>query len=129
MPGRVYDFLIPALGRVTPEGISDIARHTGWVKVGTDQDTAALAGESIRRWWDAMGQATYPQAKTLLITAEGGGRVPGRGCLCGNGHSSSLRTRREGRLPGAPSPQERANRASALLLPQSELARETAGEP
>jgi hypothetical protein len=80
VPGRVYDFLIPALGRVTPEGISDIARHTGWVKVGTDQDTAALAGESTRRWWDAMGQATYPQAKTLLITAEGGGspgsRVP-----------------------------------------------------
>jgi transposase len=71
--GRVYDFLIPALGRVTPYGIYDIARNTGWVNVGTDHDTAAFAVESIRRWWYAMGQATYPQAKTLLITADGGG--------------------------------------------------------
>jgi transposase len=70
---RVYDFLIPALGRVTPYGIYDIARNTGWVNVGTDHDTAAFAGESIRRWWYAMGQATSPQAKTLLITADGGG--------------------------------------------------------
>jgi hypothetical protein len=73
VPVRVYDFLIPALGRVTPYGIYDIAHNTGWVKVGTDHDTAAFAVESIRRWWYAMGQATYPQAKTLLITADGGG--------------------------------------------------------
>jgi hypothetical protein len=73
VPVRVYDFLIPALGRVIPYGIYDIARNTGWVNVGTDHDTAAFAVESIRRWWYAMGQATYPQAKTLLITADGGG--------------------------------------------------------
>jgi Rhodopirellula transposase DDE domain len=73
VPVRVYDFLIPALGRVTPYGIYDIARNTGWVNVGTDHDTAAFAVESIRRWWYAMGQVTYPQAKTLLITADGGG--------------------------------------------------------
>jgi transposase len=73
VPVRVYDFLIPELGRVTPYGIYDIARNTGWVNVGTDHDTAAFAVESIRRWWYAMGKATYPQAKTLLITADGGG--------------------------------------------------------
>ena len=73
VPVRVYDFLIPALGRVTPYGIYDIARNAGWVNVGTDHDTAAFAVESIRRWWYAMGRATYPQAKTLLITADGGG--------------------------------------------------------
>jgi transposase len=73
VPVRVYDFLIPELGRVTPYGIYDIARNTGWVNVGTDHDTAAFAVESIRRWWYAMGKATYPQAKTLLLTADGGG--------------------------------------------------------
>ena len=73
VPVRVYDFLIPELGRVTPYGIYDLAQNTGWVNVGTDHDTAAFAVESIRRWWDAMGQTTYPQAKTLLITADGGG--------------------------------------------------------
>jgi hypothetical protein len=73
VPVRVYDFLIPALGRVTPYGIYDIARNTGWVNGGTEHDTAAFAVESMRRWWYAMGQATSPQATTLLSTADGGG--------------------------------------------------------
>ena len=70
---RVYDFVIPGLGRVTPYGIYDMARNAGWVNVGTDHDTSAFAVESIRRWWDSMGRAQYPEAKRLLITADGGG--------------------------------------------------------
>jgi transposase len=72
-PVRVYDFIIPDLGRDTPYGIYDMARNSGWVNVGTDHDTAAFAVASIRRWWDAMGRASYPRAKRLLITAAGGG--------------------------------------------------------
>jgi transposase len=72
-PVRVYDFVIPGLGRVTPYGIFDMARNAGWVNVGTDHDTSAFAVESIRRWWGSMGRAQYPEAKTLLITADGGG--------------------------------------------------------
>jgi transposase len=70
---RVYDFVIPGLGRVTPYGVYDLARNAGWVNVGTDHDTAAFAVESIRRWWRSMGRAHYPWAKSLLITADGGG--------------------------------------------------------
>jgi transposase len=70
---RVHDFLIPELGRATPYGVYDLARNTGWVSVGMDHDTAAFAVESIRRWWRSMGQAVYPQAKRLLITADAGG--------------------------------------------------------
>ena len=70
---RVYDFVIPGLGRVTPYGIYDMARNAGWVNVGTDHDTASFAVESIRRWWSMMGRAHYPEAKALLITADGGG--------------------------------------------------------
>jgi hypothetical protein len=73
VPVRVYDFIIPALGRVTPYGVYDMARNAGWVNVGTDHNTAAFAVESIRRWWYAMGKTAYPQASTLLITADGGG--------------------------------------------------------
>ena len=40
---------------------------------GDDHDTASFAVESIRRWWDAMGQANYPRGRELLITADGGG--------------------------------------------------------
>jgi len=70
---RVHDFLIPELGRATPYGVYDLARNTGWVSVGRDHDTAAFAVESIRRWWQSMGQPAYPQAKRLLITADAGG--------------------------------------------------------
>ena len=43
------------------------------MNVGIDHDTAEFAVESIRRWWLEMGQAMYPQARRLLITADCGG--------------------------------------------------------
>jgi hypothetical protein len=70
---RVHDFLIPELGRATPYGVYDLAQNTGWVSVGVDHDTAAFAVESIRRWWQSMGQPVYPKAHRLLITADAGG--------------------------------------------------------
>ena len=70
---RVHDFIIPELGRANPYGIYDIAQNTGWVSVGVDHDTAAFAVQSIRRWWNSMGQAVYPRATRLLITADSGG--------------------------------------------------------
>jgi transposase len=70
---RVYDFVIPELGRATPYGVYDLAANAGWVNVGVDHDTAAFAVESIRRWWQRAGQARYPRAQRLLITADGGG--------------------------------------------------------
>lgn len=70
---RVHDFVIPERGRANPYGVYDIAHNTGWVSVGVDHDTAAFAVESIRRWWNSMGQAVYPHARRLLITADSGG--------------------------------------------------------
>jgi hypothetical protein len=70
---KVHDFIDPELGRANPYGVYDVGADQGWVSVGTDHDTAAFAVESIRRWWFTMGQATYPQARELTITADGGG--------------------------------------------------------
>ncbi len=70
---RVYDFPIKGLGRATPYGVYDLGRNSGWVNVGIDHDTAAFAVESLRRWWNEMGQQRYPQAKRLLISADSGG--------------------------------------------------------
>ena len=70
---RVYDFPIPELGRATPYGVYDLAHNAGWVNVGIDHDTAAFAVESIRRWWNEVGKLEYPEAKRLLISADGGG--------------------------------------------------------
>jgi Rhodopirellula transposase DDE domain len=70
---RVHDFKIPELGKVAPYGVYDIAANHGWVSVGIDADTAAFAVESIRRWWQKLGQARYPDATNLVITADCGG--------------------------------------------------------
>lgn len=70
---RVYDFIDKELGKVTPYGVYDVQKNAGWVSVGVDRDTAQFAVESIRRWWLRMGSSSYPEAKSLLITADGGG--------------------------------------------------------
>ena len=68
----VHDFK-GELGRAVPYGVYDVTANTGWVNVGTDADTGAFAVESIRRWWDTVGRAAYPNATRLLITADAGG--------------------------------------------------------
>jgi len=70
---RVHDFEIPELGKDSPYGVYDVTWNWGWVNVGIDHDTAAFAVESIRRWWQLMGEERYPEAKHLLITADSGG--------------------------------------------------------
>jgi len=72
-PVRVHDFEIKSLGKVAPYGVYDIAANHGWVNVGIDHDTAAFAVESIRRWRHRLGSQRYPNAKSLVITADGGG--------------------------------------------------------
>jgi transposase len=70
---RVHDFIDRELGRVSPYGVYDLKQNEAWVSVGTDHDTAAFAVESIRRWWQRMGEERYPKATRLLITADCGG--------------------------------------------------------
>ncbi len=70
---RVYDFPMKGLGRATPYGVYDLGRNAGWVNVGIDHETAAFAVQSIRSWWNQVGQQQYPEAKRLLISADAGG--------------------------------------------------------
>jgi transposase len=70
---NVYDFLSLGDGRATPYGIFDIFSNEGWVSVGVDHDTSSFAVDSIIQWWKQMGVPAYPNAKKLLITADGGG--------------------------------------------------------
>jgi hypothetical protein len=70
---KVHDFIDKDLGKAIPYGVYDMAANNGWVSVGVDHDTAEFAVETIRRWWNRMGVRVYPQAKKLLITADGGG--------------------------------------------------------
>jgi hypothetical protein len=70
---RSRDFKDKKLGKVAPYGVYDLTANEGWVSVGIDHDTAEFAAESIRRWWQQMGSRAYPQAKSLLVTADAGG--------------------------------------------------------
>ena len=69
----MHDFADPALGKAIPYGVYDLTANSGWVSIGIDHDTAEFAVETLRRWWRYMGAPLYPQATTLLITADGGG--------------------------------------------------------
>lgn len=68
-----HDFELPDLGKVVPYGIYVVNDNTGFVNLGTSHDTSEFASESILRWWDHVGRATFPEAKRLFITCDGGG--------------------------------------------------------
>ncbi|MGL4620726.1 MAG: ISAzo13 family transposase [Chroococcidiopsis sp.] len=70
---KAHDFMDKQAGKVIPYGVYDITENQGWVTVGIDHDTAQLAVASIRQWWYRMGQALYPEAEELMITADCGG--------------------------------------------------------
>lgn len=73
---NVHDFADRSLGeraKAIPYGIYDVANDEGWVNVGDTADTAEFAVESIRRWWNQMGRARFPDAQRILITADAGG--------------------------------------------------------
>lgn len=73
VPVRVHDFIDPALGKVIPYGIYDLAANTGWVNLGIDHDTPEFAVASIEQWWRHMGSKVYSDSTELLITADCGG--------------------------------------------------------
>lgn len=70
---KVHDFVDKKLGKANPYGVYDVTANSGWVSVGTDRDTAAFAVNTIRTWWAQVGSAAYPDAGSLLITADCGG--------------------------------------------------------
>ena len=70
---KAHDFMDQTLGKVIPYGIYDITQDAGWVSVGIDHDTAEFASKAIERWWMKLGSRSYPNARSLMITADGGG--------------------------------------------------------
>jgi hypothetical protein len=70
---NIYDFLDKKKGKAIPYGVYELGRNVGWVSVGIDHDTACFAVTTIRRWWRELGRKAYPDADTLMITADSGG--------------------------------------------------------
>jgi transposase len=70
---RGHDFKDKQLGHAIPYGVYDLAADEGWVSVGITSDTAQFAVTTIISWWEHLGKARYPDARTLTITADSGG--------------------------------------------------------
>lgn len=70
---NVYDYPHLGIGTAIPYGAYDVRRNQGFVNVGMTHDTAEFAVESLRRWWRFFGRRHYPEAKRLLLCADGGG--------------------------------------------------------
>jgi hypothetical protein len=67
-----HDFCTEEM-KATPYGVYDVRNNSGFVNVGTDNNTPAFAARSIGKWWERMGSARYPKAKELFLTADAGG--------------------------------------------------------
>jgi len=70
---NVHDCPSAGEGKAIPYGVFDLAENEAWVSVGISHDTAEFAVAAIRTWYDELGQPIYPDATSLLITADGGG--------------------------------------------------------
>jgi transposase len=70
---NVHDFIDKELGAARPYGVYDLKKNEAWVSVGINHDTGEFAVQTIRTWWEEMGASRYPDANSLVITADGGG--------------------------------------------------------
>jgi len=70
---RSHDFPEKDGQHAIPYGIYDEDANAGFVNVGTDGNTAALAVESVRRWWGLIGKDAYPHATRLMLACDAGG--------------------------------------------------------
>jgi len=68
-----HDFESLAEGVVRLYGIYDQQKNTGFINIGTSNDTSAFVCDSIRLWWKNYGQEEYPNASSILALADGGG--------------------------------------------------------
>jgi hypothetical protein len=128
-PVRVHDFRIPELGRAVPYGVYDITGTIGWVSIGVDHDTASFAANAIRSWWQMMGRNRYPDAHSLLITADCGGSNGARVRLWKRELQSLADELGLNRLPSAARYQQvEQDRASPVFVHHPELARQAAGQ-
>lgn len=74
-PPEVYSYDFPgfAEAKAIPYGVYDVRHHRALVGVTLSKNTPDLAVDTLELWWRRQGQMAYPEAKRLLILADGGG--------------------------------------------------------
>ncbi len=74
-PFQAYDHDFPswADGVIIPHGIYDMARNRGHINIGLSRDTTQFACDSIKWYWNRVGQQAYPDATSILMLTDCGG--------------------------------------------------------
>jgi hypothetical protein len=70
---NTHDFKQEASDRAVPYGLYILNQNRGYVRVGLSANTPEFAVDTIVSWWGTDGQRDCPQARQLLILADGGG--------------------------------------------------------
>ena len=68
-----HDFPSWADGVIIPHGIYDRARNRGHINIGLSHDTSEFACDSLRWYWNRIGNQCYPHASSILLLCDGGG--------------------------------------------------------
>jgi len=68
-----HDFPSWAEGVIIPHGIYDPVRNRGHVNIGLSRDTTQFACDSLKWYWNRIGQQCYPDADSILLLMDGGG--------------------------------------------------------
>jgi len=68
-----HDFPSWADGVIIPHGIFDPIRNCGHINIGLSRDTTQFACDSLRWYWNRIGQQCYPDADSILLLMDGGG--------------------------------------------------------
>jgi len=73
LPVLDHDFPTLAEGVIIPYTIYDLRQNQAYVYLGTSKDTAEFVGDCLHHWWTHYGLPQYPQARSILTLADGGG--------------------------------------------------------
>ena len=68
-----HDFPSWATGAIIPHGIYDLVRNCGHINIGLNHDTSQFACDSLRWYWNRIGQRCYPHAQSILLLCDCGG--------------------------------------------------------
>ena len=68
-----HDFPSWADGVIIPHGIFDMLRNRGHINLGLSRDTTEFACDSIKWYWNRIGQQAYPDAESILLLVDCGG--------------------------------------------------------
>ena len=58
---------------IIPHGIYELVRNRGHNNIGLSQDTAQIAWDSVKRYWNRSGKQSYANATSILLLGDCGG--------------------------------------------------------